>query len=177
MASTLPSPELSGGATSPAAITTKSQRVLACILCQQRKVKCDRRFPCSNCTKAGAQCVPAALVPRQRRRRFPEKELLERLRHYENLLKEHHIAFEPLHGKSSTNAPSSSFGGLVSSPVHEQFRDHALPHEEDQQIAAGPSEFKPKNFWHAMNQRVSELRHLGALLIPTIVSRIRQRRQ
>ncbi|KAH7066025.1 hypothetical protein FB567DRAFT_532512 [Paraphoma chrysanthemicola] len=60
----------------------KPQRVLACILCQQRKVKCDRKFPCAVCTKAGVQCISAAIAPRQRRRRFPERELLDRLRDY-----------------------------------------------------------------------------------------------
>lgn len=43
------------------------------------------------------QCVPAALTPRQRRRRFAEKELLERLRHYEGLLRQNNVPFEPLH--------------------------------------------------------------------------------
>lgn len=92
----------------PASSSAKPQRVLACVLCQQRKVqrphirlsldlqsnmnvlkpltdrhvscmqvKCDRTFPCSNCVKTYAQCVPAILAPRQRRRRFPERELLE----------------------------------------------------------------------------------------------------
>ncbi|EPS36324.1 hypothetical protein H072_10163 [Dactylellina haptotyla CBS 200.50] len=75
---------------------TKPQRVLACVLCQQRKVKCDRKFPCANCKRARVQCVPATLTPRQRRRRFPEKELIERLQHYENLLRRNDIKFEPL---------------------------------------------------------------------------------
>ena len=75
----------------------KPQRVLACVLCQQRKVKCDRKFPCANCTKSGVQCVLASLAARQRRRRFPERELLDRLRHYEDLLRQNNIAFDPLH--------------------------------------------------------------------------------
>jgi hypothetical protein len=87
--------------------TAKPQRTLACILCQQRKVKCDRKFPCANCTKAGSQCVPAALAPRQRRRRFPERDLLARLRHYEDLLRRNNIPFESLH----QNEPVSTFPG------------------------------------------------------------------
>lgn len=75
----------------------RSQRILACVLCQQRKVKCDRKFPCVHCVRAGVDCVPAALLPRQRRRRFPERELLERLRHYETLLRQNNINFRPLH--------------------------------------------------------------------------------
>lgn len=65
-------------------------------MCQQRKVKCDRKFPCANCARARVQCMPAS--PIQRRRRFPERELLERLRHYEGLLRQHNIKFNPLHG-------------------------------------------------------------------------------
>lgn len=43
------------------------------------------------------------LGPRQRRRRFPERELLERLRHYEDLLRQHKIDFEPLHTPNAEN--------------------------------------------------------------------------
>jgi hypothetical protein len=75
----------------------RPQRVLACVLCQQRKVKCDRKTPCNNCTKSGVECVSAAVAPRQRRRRFAEKELLDRLRHYEGLLRQNAVSFEPLH--------------------------------------------------------------------------------
>ena len=77
--------------------SSKPQRVLACVLCQQRKVKCDRRFPCVNCTKAKVTCVPATLGTRKRRPRFPERHLLDRIRHYEDLLRQNDVDFEPLH--------------------------------------------------------------------------------
>jgi hypothetical protein len=86
----------------------KPQRVLACQLCQQRKVKCDRKFPCSNCVRGNTRCVPATLLPRQRRRRFPERELLARIRHYEALLQQHNIPFKPLHPPASGKAESHS---------------------------------------------------------------------
>lgn len=82
----------------------KIQRVLACVLCQQRKVKCDRKFPCKNCIGSRVQCIPAATLPqRPRRRRFPERELLDRVRQYETLLRQKGIDFEPLH-KGSSNS-------------------------------------------------------------------------
>lgn len=84
-------------------MSSKSQRVLSCVLCQERKIKCDRNSPCNQCAKAKVQCVPASLAPRQRRRRFPERELLERIRRYEGLLQQNNIDFEPLH-VSSANA-------------------------------------------------------------------------
>lgn len=74
----------------------RTHRVLACVLCQQRKVKCDRQFPCANCTKSRAQCVPSTLAQRKRKRRFGDRELLEHLRKYEDLLRQNNIPFEPL---------------------------------------------------------------------------------
>jgi hypothetical protein len=42
--------------------------------------------------------VPATVTPRgKRKRRFPERELLERLRKYEDLLRQNNIKFDPLH--------------------------------------------------------------------------------
>jgi hypothetical protein len=80
---------------------SKPQRVLACVLCQQRKVKCDRKYPCANCIKSRVQCTPGSQATRRRRRRFPERELLERLRKYESLLRDNNIKFEPLHKDSA----------------------------------------------------------------------------
>lgn len=86
----------------------KHQRVLACVSCQQRKVKCDRHFPCAHCLRAGIPCVPASLVPRQRRRRFPERDLLQRLRHYEDLLRQNNVDFQPLHPTPPASATAIS---------------------------------------------------------------------
>ena len=85
----------------PTVESLKPPRVLACVFCQSRKIRCDRQFPCANCIKAGARCIPGNQVPRQRRRRFPERVLLDRLRHYEDLLRQNNIKFEPLHPDSS----------------------------------------------------------------------------
>lgn len=76
---------------------TKPPRVLACALCQQRKVRCDRKFPCANCLKSGVECVPATTGHRERKRRFAERQLLDRIRTYEDLLRENNVEFKPLH--------------------------------------------------------------------------------
>ncbi|KMK56412.1 C6 transcription factor [Aspergillus fumigatus Z5] len=75
--------------------SARSPRPRACVRCQQRKVRCDHKSPCGNCVASETQCVTATLTPR--RRRFQEKVLLDRLRHYEGLLRQHNIDFEPLH--------------------------------------------------------------------------------
>lgn len=91
----------------PTATTVKPRRVLACVLCQQRKSKCDRKFPCANCVRANVQCEQAV---RQRRRRFPERELLARLRLYESVLRQHNIKFDPLHTPTADHRSPSDDG-------------------------------------------------------------------
>lgn len=87
--------------------SSRKQRILSCVLCQQRKVKCERKFPCANCVRFHVQCVPATTVQRPRRRRFPEHDLLDRLRKYEDLLRQNKIEFEPLHKNMDREKESS----------------------------------------------------------------------
>ena len=77
----------------------KSPRILACQLCQGRKIKCNRVFPCDNCKRVGCpriiqqmtfhnhanltsqsnvQCVPSKPAP-LRKRRPPHQALQEKL--------------------------------------------------------------------------------------------------
>lgn len=116
MSTVLPMPEQSAQGTSPAAPRPSSQaskpsRVLACVICQQRKLRCDRKFPCANCIKSRAHCVPATLAPCRQRRRVPERELLDRLRRYEDLLRQNNIKFEPLHKDPAAEKESPKLKG------------------------------------------------------------------
>ncbi|KAG9254386.1 uncharacterized protein F5Z01DRAFT_674133 [Emericellopsis atlantica] len=124
----------------PSASSVKTtQRVLACVLCQQRKIKCDRKFPCSNCSKNQAHCVPAT-QSRRRKRRFPERELLERLRSYEDLLRQNKIQFEPLHRNLGT--PN------VKGPPHSN--DASDDDRPDTKTSASPqSTTKPETLFEA----------------------------
>lgn len=47
-----------------------SQQEYSCILCKQRKVRCDRGNPCSGCLRAGVDCVPGVRQPYKRRKRI-----------------------------------------------------------------------------------------------------------
>ncbi|KAJ8604734.1 hypothetical protein MRB53_041683 [Persea americana] len=86
-----------------------TKRVLACIQCQQRKIKCDRNFPCSNCNRFRTTCIPAnSLPPKARRKRFPERELLDRLQQYEELLRKNNITFNAMHATSPPDNSTTS---------------------------------------------------------------------
>ncbi|KAL9075032.1 MAG: hypothetical protein Q9157_004167 [Trypethelium eluteriae] len=117
MSTVLPAPEQSAPANCAPPTAAKPPRVLACVRCQQRKVKCE----------ACAQCVPAARTPSQRRRRFPERELLERLQRYESLLRRHNIQFDSLHAPNEEKVSLSeddrgstpAYDALSEAPVAE----------------------------------------------------------
>ncbi|KAI1324142.1 hypothetical protein F5Y16DRAFT_313011 [Xylariaceae sp. FL0255] len=81
----------------PDSSIVKVTRGHSCVLCQQRKVRCDKKKPCSNCVKAGVDCrVVPPQPPRRRKKRIPERDLVERLRKYETLLSQNGIEFESL---------------------------------------------------------------------------------
>lgn len=135
---------------SPSSHASRPQRVLACVLCQQRKIKCIRRFPCPNCIKAGATCVPGSVNPR-RRRRFPERELLVRIREYEDLLRENKIRFDPLH----KDFPSEYAASRDAEAANES--DGEPPSHDGPHPPAGVNSERGhhgKNLWHTMVQGV-----------------------
>lgn len=113
----------------------KRQRVLACVLCQQRKIKCNRRFPCANCIKAGTPCIPATLTPRKRR--FPERELLDRVRKYEEMLRQNNIKFDSLWKDNGAASTSPSAEGGDESDEDE---DHDHPSEQRRALGTNKAE-------------------------------------
>ncbi|KAJ2907336.1 putative c6 zinc finger domain-containing protein [Zalerion maritima] len=86
----------------------KVTRGHSCVLCQQRKVRCDKNKPCANCIKAQVECrVVPPQPPRRRKKKLSERELVERLRRYESLLAENGIDFD------ASGVPGSSHGDDV----------------------------------------------------------------
>jgi Fungal Zn(2)-Cys(6) binuclear cluster domain len=104
-----PNPNVSPpSSTSGATEGSQSRRKHPCVLCQQRKVKCDRSDPCANCVKARVECVsPTTLPPRRRKKRFPEAELLARLRKYEDHLRRYGADIDAINREGPTTGPPS----------------------------------------------------------------------
>lgn len=61
----------------------------SCVLCRQRKVKCDRRQPCSNCIRAKASCIhpPGAGRAAKRPRQQMDTKVLDRLSQLETTIR------------------------------------------------------------------------------------------
>ena len=77
----------------------------SCVLCQQRKVRCDQQKPCANCVRAQVECgvVPPQPV-RRRKKKLHERDLVERLKKYESLMIQNGINFDSVLEGGDENA-------------------------------------------------------------------------
>lgn len=73
----------------PAPTRPPYPHIRSCLSCRHRKVKCDRQLPCSNCQRAGSECIfppgPGRAPKRPRAARDPH--LLERLWKLERIVR------------------------------------------------------------------------------------------
>ena len=133
--------------------------IRSCVTCRRRKVRCNKRTPCSNCVKAGIECVfpPPGRAPRKSKRPH-DAELLSRLRRLEGVI-------EHLSGKKSGAVEPLS---TVSSPSQQE-PGSASPQEgrqttpQTQGVQAGkcpfvldsdPKAVKPRNLEHDFGRLV-----------------------
>lgn len=153
-----------GGPTAP-------KKPRSCVTCRSRKVRCDKKSPCSNCVKGGIECVLPSLdrPPRWARRLAtvakakenaadPNAEsVMERLRSLEGLVKD-------LSGKlEKANAAVAAAGGSPESSAFE--RDSTSPGSStvsDVQrqmgrlvVGQGESRYVSSDFWTRINDEVS----------------------
>lgn len=112
--------------------------VYSCGVVRARRILTPE-LACANCRKAHAECISPSTLPRKRKRRFPEAELLARIRRYEHHLKLYGADIDAINAE--TSAPSQ-----VVSP--------------NQNIPISPDCAAPNaNFHHALSIRRS-LKHV-----------------
>lgn len=69
----------------------------SCMLCQQRKVRCDQQKPCSGCVRAQVECKVAPIQPpRRKKRKTQEVDLIDRLKRYEALMTQNGVNFSSI---------------------------------------------------------------------------------
>lgn len=119
----------------------KVTRGHSCLLCQQRKVRCDKSKPCSNCVKAGVECrVIPPQPPRRRKKRVPERDLVERLRRYEVLLSQAGIEFDELGPDVKITDPGTVEEGDELDTDFIRGRARESPAGPDPEIISSPGE-------------------------------------
>ncbi|KAH6976296.1 hypothetical protein BKA56DRAFT_658243 [Ilyonectria sp. MPI-CAGE-AT-0026] len=115
----------------PSSASDAGLKIWSCVTCRRRKVRCDRRDPCSNCVRAAIDCHYPVTGRVPRRSRDPsvwkspaqkQSELLSRLRRLEAVVTELSAQVEEGPGEPSANPPSDqpnpslSVSGNTSSP-------------------------------------------------------------
>ncbi|RYC65994.1 hypothetical protein CHU98_g260 [Xylaria longipes] len=133
----------------PDSSIVKVTRGHSCVLCQQRKVRCDKKKPCSNCVKAGVDCrVVPPQPPRRRKKRIPERDLVDRLRKYEALLSQNGIEFESLGPDIKITDPGSVEEGDELDPDFLRQRARASPAGPGSDVisSAGENLHRPRWF-------------------------------
>ncbi len=100
----------------------------SCLTCRQRKVRCDRRNPCSNCVKAARQCSFLAPVRGKRKRtKAPKEGLHAKLRRYEELLKSYGAKIESPEYDSDSHSESDSQPDSETAEENPRPRSRATP--------------------------------------------------
>lgn len=95
----------------------------SCLVCRQRKVRCDRTSPCANCTRAEIACEYVAPVRGKRKRTKPPREGLHaKVRRYEELLKLRGIS---LHDVSQGDEEEDAAGDAVDPSDEDMSEGHS----------------------------------------------------
>lgn len=151
------------------AIAEDGLRVWSCITCRRRKVRCDRRDPCSNCVKNQVECH-FPVTGRLPRRRDPtawksptekQAELLDRLRRLESLVTELAAQVEDGPDKIQTlfPGPLTSATGVIHSAeaINAEVEKRGLPNLESPMAAGEVIPAMKSSFQGEMNEDFGRL--------------------
>ncbi|KAM0350615.1 hypothetical protein ACHAPU_003101 [Fusarium lateritium] len=138
----------------------KHPRVLACNHCQQRKIKCNRVFPCTNCTKANVMCVPSTPAP-TRKRRTPNVLLQERIKKVEALLEQYTSQDSPKQPFDTPGlAQDMSEVSARSSPGYSAYTNQGLSGPGKLVAQNGAYKFHDSYIWGTIHDNLVEMRHI-----------------
>ncbi|KAK6501008.1 hypothetical protein TWF506_003764 [Arthrobotrys conoides] len=160
--------------------TSSSQKPHAfnCVVCKNRKVKCDRQVPCSTCTKLNVECQYVEPGPRKKRKSSSKHEnLVQRLNRYEELLKQVESNVKLLDG---VELPLSQKGdGITMDTAWERFSQKPEPERQTKRArferpsgefglcvpkkggllaSTGRSRYFENNLWNSLKEELQELK-------------------
>lgn len=93
-------------------------------MCQQRKVKCDRKDPCTNCAKAGIECILSAP---SKRKKSPAlySDLVIRLKRFEDALGTYGADVDKIAKGETVSRDDLVIRGKESSQMHQGSRERS----------------------------------------------------
>lgn len=163
-----PSDPSGAGSATTAAGEPPAQKSFSCVLCAQRKVKCDR-LPggCANCTKLLVQCVyKAPPPPRRKKKGMRETDVTTRLRIYEDALRQFGVDPERLVrqecGKLTRGQKQvTGFGGSFDSDISSKAQTAHVASEAGVLIMEeGKSRYLENGIWTSLRGEFRETREI-----------------
>ncbi|KAF2032847.1 hypothetical protein EK21DRAFT_98671 [Setomelanomma holmii] len=172
-----PSPDrvqkANGSISGPSAGGGATPNPRSCVTCRRRKVKCDKKQPCSNCVRAKIECIFPGPGRAPRKSRKPaDAELLDRLRRLEGVVsslnaqvEEHEQEAAERERRGSTSEPSACpFGShrTKASGSPSVAVDDTVEGLENRfgrlVVEKGRSRYINNSFWASLNNEVEDLK-------------------
>lgn len=146
----------------------------SCITCRRRKVKCDKKQPCSNCARAKIECIFPGPGRAPRKSRKPQDaELLERLRRLEGVVQNLNAQVEEHEQEAAERERDNNSGsrqGSVSENCFSNTTKHSPSVAVDNSVEGlenrfgrlvvekGRSRYINNSFWASLNNEVEDLK-------------------
>ncbi|CAP97946.1 putative transcriptional regulatory protein [Penicillium chrysogenum] len=169
----------------PSGRNTTSLKPRSCIVCRSRKVRCDKRAPCSNCRRANSACVlpPTDRPPRWARRldrlngavsnlhasqeaEPVAEDAMERLHNLESLVQELRVQLEQAKLATNSAAEGSSGVGSPENSAHDRQSNVSsistanVQNKFGRMVLQGSnrSRYVSSGFWSRVNDEIDDLR-------------------
>ncbi|KAH9860864.1 hypothetical protein IAQ61_010598 [Plenodomus lingam] len=139
----------------------------SCITCRRRKVKCDKKTPCSNCARTKIECIfPGPGRAPRKSRKPPDAELLDRLRRLEGVVSSLNAQVEE-HEQEVANREKVQNGSVTeencrfSNGNQGVTADKSVVDLENRfgrlVVEKGKSRYINNSFWASLNNEVEDL--------------------
>ncbi|KAF2119549.1 fungal-specific transcription factor domain-containing protein [Lophiotrema nucula] len=142
----------------------------SCVTCRKRKVKCDKKHPCTNCARAKIECIyPGPGRAPRKSRKPPDGELMERLKKLEGVVQTLNAQVEEHEQESADKerreSRQGSSEGCPSSASRESPSvavDSSVEGLESRfgrlVVDKGRSRYINNSFWASLNNEVEDLK-------------------
>ncbi len=132
-----------------------AQHPLSCTHCRQRKIKCDKKYPCSPCSRSNLNCVFPERARHPKKKSAGSKatndELMRRLGRMEELIEKMKVEGKDLNGKKLVEDGSTSPDTSRSRHTSEARSpgSNAPDHVDD-----GMNRYIGTHFWRSLSSEV-----------------------
>ncbi|KAF1846074.1 uncharacterized protein K460DRAFT_417228 [Cucurbitaria berberidis CBS 394.84] len=160
-------PKSNGHSNGPSSAGGPTPNPRSCVTCRRRKVKCNKKNPCSNCVRAKIECIFPGPGRAPRKSRKPaDAELLDRLRRLEGVVSSLNAQVEEHEqeaaGREQEKQSSTSEKECPMQSQSQVAVDNSVEGLENRfgrlVVEKGRSRYINNSFWASLNNEVEDLK-------------------